>query len=152
GLTAAEAELVGIAEAMGDAGLGVLQANSDFDDPIELELLHRMAEVSRRPLSFSLLQVDHAPERWRDLLTAVEKAAADGLEMRAQVASRPIGVLMGLQATLNPFLAHAGYRELATLPLPERVARLRRPEVRGAILAEDASEGFAAWMGQALQR
>src|SRR5207245_6167037 len=107
---------------------------------------------SRRPLSFSLLQVDHAPERWRDLLTAVEKAAADGLEMRAQVGSRPIGVLMGLQATLNPFLAHAAYRDVQSLPLAERVARLRQPEVRDAILGERTDEGFAAWMGQALNR
>src|SRR5438309_9204280 len=58
GLTAGEPELVGVARAMGDMGLGVLQVNSDFDDPIELQLLLRMAEVSGRPLSFSLLQVD----------------------------------------------------------------------------------------------
>jgi N-acyl-D-aspartate/D-glutamate deacylase len=152
GLTAGEEELLGVAEAMGAAGLGVIQANSDFADPGELKLLRRMGEVSGRPVSFSLLQVDQAPERWREMLDELERAAADGVEMRAQVASRPIGIIMGLQATINPFLAHQGYREVADLPLEERVARLRRPDVRERILAEPVDEGYAAWMAHALRR
>jgi N-acyl-D-aspartate/D-glutamate deacylase len=111
-----------------------------------------MGEVSGRPVSFSLLQVDQAPERWREMLDELERAAADGVEMRAQVASRPIGIIMGLQATINPFLAHEGYRGVAELPLEERVARLRRPDVRERILAERVDEGYGAWMAHALTR
>ena len=136
GLTAGEDELLGVAAAMGEAGLGVIQANSDLADPGELKLLRRMGEVSGRPVSFSLLQVDQAPERWREMLDELDRAAADGVEIRAQVASRPIGILMGLQATINPFLAHEGYRGMAALPLEERVARLRGPDVRARILGE----------------
>src|SRR4051794_39896244 len=55
GLTAGDPELLGIAAAMAEAGTGVLQANSDFGTPEEFRLLRRMAEVSGRPLSFSLI-------------------------------------------------------------------------------------------------
>jgi N-acyl-D-aspartate/D-glutamate deacylase len=151
-LSAADAELVGIAEAMGAAGRGVLQANSDFGDDHEWELLRRLAEVSGRPLSFSLIQVDHAPERWRDLLAGVAEANAAGVVVRPQVGSRPIGVLFGLEATLHPFLTHSSYAELAGLPLAERVARLRRPEVRAALLAEGPDGGFGAWLARALEQ
>jgi N-acyl-D-aspartate/D-glutamate deacylase len=152
-LSAADAELIGIAEAMGTAGRGVLQANSDFSDDHEWELLRRMAEVSGRPLSFSLIQVDHAPERWRDLLAAVDAANADGVVVRPQVGSRPIGIMLGLDATLHPFLTHPTYaKELAGLPLAERVARMARPEVRATVLAEGPDGGFGAWLDRMLER
>jgi N-acyl-D-aspartate/D-glutamate deacylase len=171
-LSAADAELVGIAEAMGAAGRGVLQCNSDFNPPPdpalppyaasapptrepwrhEIELLPHLVEVSGRPLSFSLIQVDHAPDRWRDLLDQVAQSNAQGHPMRVQVGARSIGVVFGLEATLHPFMVHATYKELAGLPLPERVHRLRQPDVREAMLAEPTDSGFAIWLGHALGR
>jgi N-acyl-D-aspartate/D-glutamate deacylase len=152
-LSAADAELIGIAEAMGSTGRGVLQANSDFGDPHEWELLRRMAEVSGRPLGFSLIQVDHAPERWRELLAAATEANESGLTIRPQVGARPIGVLFGLDATLHPFLTHPTYaKELAPLPHAERVAAMARPEVRSALLAEAPDGGFGAWLDRTLER
>jgi N-acyl-D-aspartate/D-glutamate deacylase len=152
-LSAADAELIGIAEAMATAGRGVLQANSDFGDPHEFELLRRMAEVSGRPLAFSLLQVDHAPERWRELLGAVDAANAAGVVVRPQVGARPIGVLFGLEATLHPFLTHPTYaKQLAGLPIDEQVARLRTPDMRKALLAEAPDGGFGAWLDRTLER
>ena len=150
GLTASDPELLGIARAMGATGRGVIQANSDFNDPRELELLRLLAEESGRPVWFSLLQVDHAPDRWRELLDLVEKAAAEGVEMRAQVAPRAIGILMGLDATIHPFLAHRTYQELAGRPREERAARLSQPDVRSALLAEEPDKAFGGWMTHAL--
>ena len=150
GLTAGEEELLTIAEAMGEVGLGVLQANSDFEDPAELALLRRMAEVSGRPVSFSLLQVDHAPGRWKDLLAGVHEAVAAGVPMRAQVGCRPIGILMGLEASIHPFAGHRTFKELGPLPTAELVARLRQPEIRQRILGEQQQGGFADWMAHAL--
>ena len=152
GLTAGEPELLAVARAMGEAGAGVVQANSDFGTADEFRLLRRMAEVSGRPVSFSLIQLDQQPEGWREHLDQIEVAAEDGLTIRGQVASRPIGILMGLDATLHPFLAHRAYREVAGLPLEERVRRLRDPEVRERILAEHPDGGYGAWMAHALTR
>jgi N-acyl-D-aspartate/D-glutamate deacylase len=152
GLTAERRELLGIAEAMAAAGAGVVQANSDFGDAGEFALLRQMGEVSGRPVSFSLIQLDQQPEGWRELLDRVAAAAAEGIQMRGQVASRPIGILMGLEATLNPFLAHRSYQEVAGLPLAERVSRLGDPDLRQRVLAERPDGGFGGWMEHALTR
>ena len=54
-LTASEKELTGIAMALGEAGKGVLQFVSDFNDPQkEAAMLRRIVERSGRPLSVSL--------------------------------------------------------------------------------------------------
>jgi N-acyl-D-aspartate/D-glutamate deacylase len=152
GLTAGDPELLGIAGAMGEADAGVIQANSDFGDAHEFELLRQMAAVSGRPVSYSLIQLDQAPDGWRDHLRLLGEAAEHGLAMRGQVASRPIGILMGLEATIHPFLAHSAYRDVAELPLADRTARLRDPELRARILAEHPDRGFAGWMAHALTR
>ncbi len=137
-LTASEAELSGIADGLKAAGRGVLQFVSDFNDPQkEAAMLRRIVERSGRPLSVSLAQSDLAPEGWRALLGAIEGAVADGLPMRAQVAGRPVGVLLGLELTLNPFSAHPVYKAIAGQPLAGRLAALRDPDFRTRLLADE---------------
>ena len=136
-LTAGEDELTGIALGVADAGRGVLQFVSDFDDPEkEAAMLRRIVEASGRPLSVSLAQADVAPDGWRRLLGAIEAAADEGLPMRAQVAPRPVGVLLGFELTLNPFSAHPVYREISHLPFEDRIARLRTEDFRKRLLAD----------------
>jgi N-acyl-D-aspartate/D-glutamate deacylase len=137
------AELTAIADELGRLGRGVLQAVSDFDmfvspdrfDP-EFDLLEDMARRSGRPLSISLLQRVGATEQWRKILTRIERANASGVAVRAQVATRGIGVILGLEATFHPFIGFPSYKAVAHLPLAERVRELRRPEVRARILSE----------------
>ncbi|MEM7766392.1 MAG: amidohydrolase family protein [Pseudomonadota bacterium] len=139
-LTASEAELLGIAQGLADAGRGVLQFVSDFNDPEkEAAMLRRIVEQSGRPLSVSLAQSDLAPEGWRALLAAIEQAAADGLPIRAQVAGRPVGLLLGLELTLNPFSAHPTYKSIEDNPLPSRLAALQDRDFRAKLLADEPS-------------
>ena len=136
-LTASETELTGIAEGLKRAGKGVLQFVSDFNDPQrEAAMLRRIVETSGRPLSVSLAQAEVAPDGWRALLGALEAAVADGLPMRGQVCGRPVGVLLGLELTLNPFSACPTYKQLEPLPIKERVAVLKTPDVRKRLLNE----------------
>ena len=136
-LTAAEEELLGIARALKDANRGVLQFVSDFTDPgREMAMLRRLVAESGRPLSISLAQTEGAPEGWRKLLGWIDSLAAEGLPVRAQVANRPVGLMLGLDATLNPFVAHPSWQEIADAPLPEKVARLRDPAFRERFLGE----------------
>ncbi|MCC5954021.1 MAG: amidohydrolase family protein [Acidimicrobiia bacterium] len=151
-LTAGDPELLGIAEALGAAGIGVLQANFDFATPEEADLLIRIATTSGRPLSFSLIEVDERPDEWRRVLQLVADANEAGARIRGQVAARPIGVLFGLTATLHPLMFHRGWAELASLPLEGKVARLRDPDVRARVLAERPEGGMAAWLDRALAK
>jgi N-acyl-D-aspartate/D-glutamate deacylase len=137
-LTAEADELVGIANAIGATGTGVLQVVSDFADAdAEFALFRRMAEESGRPLSFSLLQTKLAS--WSHLLDLLAAANADGVEMRAQVAPRAVGLLLGFECTLHPLLANPVYREIATLPRDERLAALRDPAFKARVLEADAA-------------
>jgi N-acyl-D-aspartate/D-glutamate deacylase len=141
-------ELVGLAQAFAGLDHGVLQAVSDFDmmrgperfDP-EFDLLEDMVAASGgRPLSISTMQRDHAPNQWKQIFGRVERAVARGLDVRCQVAARGIGVLLGLEATFHPFMGFPSYKAIAHLPLAERVARMRDPELRARILAEQSDK------------
>ncbi|MET3526724.1 N-acyl-D-amino-acid deacylase family protein [Phenylobacterium koreense] len=150
-LTASEDELTGIAMGLKAAGKGALQFVSDFGDPeAEFAMLRRIVERSGRPLSFSLVQNPRQPLQWRTLLDRLEDANAAGLPMRAQVCGRPVGILFGLELTLNPFTHYPSYKEIAGQPLAERAARLADPGFRARLLAEgkESSAAFAANMTQ----
>jgi N-acyl-D-aspartate/D-glutamate deacylase len=135
-LTAGEDELTGIALGIAAAGKGVLQVVSDFaDEAAEFAMLRRVVEASGRPMSFSLVQSPMRPQNYLTLLGAVEDAVDAGLAIKAQVAVRPVGVLFGLELTLNPFSPYPVYKEIAKRPLAERVALLKDPEFRERLLA-----------------
>ncbi|MGH8978807.1 MAG: amidohydrolase family protein, partial [Acidimicrobiia bacterium] len=138
-LRAAGEELVGIAEAI--AGTGVLQVVSDFSDlDAEFGLMRAMVETSGCPLSISVAAEDHrAP--WTALRDRIAQAAAAGLPVRGQVGARAIGVLLGLQTTFNPLSAAPAYRDVASLPLAERVLALNDPELRATLIAQVAGAG-----------
>jgi len=130
-------ELVGVAKGLKDAGKGVLQLISDFDDlDAEFGIIRRMAQESGRPLSTTVLQLHHAPDLWRRILERIAEASDAGLAVKAQVSGRPAGVMMGLTLSRNPFMRTPGYRELDHLPHAERLAALRDPARRARILGE----------------
>ena len=132
--------MLGIARALGDTGQGVLELASDLmpEEP-ELAWMERVSTATGRPVTFALLQNDIDPGQWRRLLAAADAAAERGARLVPQVAARPTSLLLGLQGTLHPFVGHATYRELARLPLAERVNRMRDPEMKRRMLAERAS-------------
>ncbi len=136
-LTAAEDELVGLALALKRANAGVLQVVSDFADfEREFAMLEHLARVSGRPLSFSLAQSGRSPEGWRMMLQKLEMAVDSGLDMKAQVCGRPVGLLLGLELTLNPFTYHPAFAGIAHLSLRDKVARLRDPAFRAQLLGQ----------------
>ncbi|WP_440635757.1 N-acyl-D-amino-acid deacylase family protein [Bradyrhizobium sp. PUT101] len=139
-LKAGEDELTAIAGAMHRQGRSVLQFVLDLSTIHEdLPMMLRVAESTKCPISFSITQNDKAPQRWRQTLDEINAAARRGLSITAQIAARPVGLLLGLELSRNPFQTHPSYRATAHLPLQERLARLRQPDVRKAILSETAT-------------
>jgi N-acyl-D-amino-acid deacylase len=137
---AAEDELRGILGAMAECGTGVFQLLSDFfvfeDVDGEFAMLRRIVEQTGRPTSFTVNQKHAMPDMWRRLLALTAEAVGDGLPIKAQVLGRPTGLLLGHELTLSPFAGSPTYAATAGLPLAERIAELRRPDVRERVLAE----------------
>ena len=137
-------ELVGLAGALDGLSHGAIQAVSDFDMEIgpehfdaEFDVLERTAAAAPgHPFSLSLMQRDMAMEQWRHILRRVERATAGGVPMHVQVAPRAIGVLIGLDATFHPFIGFPSYKQIAHLPLAERVRLMRDPAFKARLFTE----------------
>ena len=150
-LSAREAELLGIAQGIKRAGRGVIEVNSDFG-PGEFEALEAAATLAGRPLSCLLVQVDAQPELWRDTLGNIHRMRAAGREANAQVGSRPIGVIMGLETTVHPFAAHPVWRELRDLTPAQRYQRLAADADLRRRLTAPRDAGAPAYMGESFHK
>jgi N-acyl-D-amino-acid deacylase len=142
GTFAAEDEIFGIGQSLKSLGAGVFELapagamGEDLAAPErEVALMRRLSAAIGRPISFALMQVDAAPDQWREILRLAAEANAEGADLRPQVAGRALNILLGFQ-TFHPFSKRPTYLALANLPLAERIQHLRKDEVRRAILNE----------------
>jgi len=143
-LRAQEDELTGIALGLREAGAGLLELVSDWNTPdpaTEFAMVRRIADKSGRPILFSLTARHDRTEAWKELLALSNQAAAEGLPIRPVFPPRPIGILLGLLGSQNPFSGTPSYKSIAHLPLAERVAAMRNPDMRARILSEDRVTG-----------
>ncbi|OBF28729.1 amidohydrolase family protein [Mycobacterium sp. ACS4331] len=152
-----QAEIEAIARGVRDAGGGLIQFVPDLvagDYEPVLQTVFDVATDVGLPVTFTLAIGNAGEPYFLDALTMVEKANANGGDITAQIFPRPIGLVLGLELSGNPFVLYPSYQEIAHLPLAERVAQMRRPEVRQRILADSPGAGhplmFAAqlwdWM------
>jgi N-acyl-D-amino-acid deacylase len=140
GTFASEDELLGIGRAIGEAGHGVFEMASDMVGPdATMEWMHKLTAETGLPITFAIAQIDNQPQKFRDLLSKVRELNARGANLAPQVAGRPVGMLMGLQSSLHPFITHRTYKTIAHLPLAERVAKMREPAIRAQLLSEGPS-------------
>lgn len=150
GTFAADEELLEIARRFKKVGKGVIEAipagavgelaglGGEHSTPQqELELLRKCSVESGRPLTFTLVETrDYYPDLWRDILAKTTEANRDGAQLFPQVPSRIIGYLHGL-SSYHAFMRNPTYLEkLAHLPLAERAAAMRDPELKRILLAE----------------
>ena len=149
---AAQAELLAFAEVLRAKGKGVFQIVEDIHVPgASLGAMCELARASGRPLTFSIGTGNTGPYGYPRLLDELAAANADGLVMKGQLMPRGIGMILGFELTLNPFYTTATFARLSTLPLPERLEQLRRPEIRAAILSEQVDPDPALVLGRAVR-
>lgn len=152
GTFAAEAEMLGLASAMGESGHGVFQvvplgaAGDSGGNPASFEermgehrRIERIAEASGRPVTYLLHSYDHAPNEYAELIAESDKARERGLEIVPQVAARGLGLVLGLDS-MHLFKAKAAYKEIAHLPRAERARAMREPGLRRRII-DEAGDG-----------
>ena len=151
-LSAREPELFGLAAAMKRAGRGVIEVNSDFG-PGEFDILQRAAQIAGRPLSVLLLQVNNAPELWRETRAQIHAARKAGIEVNGQVGCRPIGVMMGLETTIHPFSSHPAWLAMSQLNPAQRVERLQQDaDLRRRLVEERPDDAHTQRIRDALHR
>ena len=153
GTFAPEDELVAIASAFRPFGRGVFEAivagtigslerlGGEPTKPLdELPLLEAVSRASGRPVTFTVAQLFEDPGHWRLVLEAAAAANRAGAQLRPQIIPRSVTIMTSLDA-YHLFMGRPTYLKLAHLPLAERVAELRRDEVRDAILSESSAAG-----------
>ena len=142
---AAHCEIEAIARGVDDAGGGLLQFVPDLmagDYEGALAAVFDVAAEVGLPVTFTLAIGNAGPPIHLDALAMVEKANANGGDVTGQIFPRPIGLVLGLDLSGNPFVMYPSYREIADLPLAARVAEMRKPEVRQRILNDQpAADG-----------
>ncbi len=133
-------ELLGIGSAFKGLKHGAFGVNSDFDDELEeLKWMTRLGQDTGRPVWFLLTDRPTDTERWRRLMDGVRKARSEGAMVTAQIAGRPVGVMLGIDTALNPFSIRPSYQALLQLPVAERIKRMQDPAMRRQILSEAPS-------------
>ena len=143
-LRAHEDELTAIAMGLSDAGSGFMEIVSDWNEPdpeTEFEVLKRIVKKSGRPVVFSCTQRHDRPHFWEDLMSMARQAQKEGLPIRPVVTPRPIGLLLGLNGSQNPFSGTDTYKSISNLPLDRRVVEMRKDEIKNKILSEDPIKG-----------
>lgn len=141
-------ELLHLAHAAAQAGGAMLQLVIDWsaDDPgREFAWIRRLSSESGLPVSFTLVQFNETPRQYRALLTLLEESRKSGLPIHAGVGTRPVGMLINLESKIHPFAEHATYAEVADLPLPAKLLKMRDPDVRARFLSEQVTTSNRFW-------
>ncbi|HYB40581.1 MAG TPA: amidohydrolase family protein [Candidatus Methylomirabilis sp.] len=132
--------LVGV---MGDMNAGIFELAGEpvdrtVDDPDGLRDYHRrlleLAVESGRPVTFGLFTRRDAPGVWRKYVDLLERTAAAGGRMFAQVHSRALSAVLSFKTQL-PFDRLPVWKELRALPLAAQKEQLGNPEMRRRLVA-----------------
>ena len=161
GTFAAEDELFGIGSALKELGTGVFElapagvAGEDVLAPAkEVDWMARLSAEMGRPVTFAMIQVDSAPDLWRELMDASLAATAEGADIWPQVAGRATGLLSGHHTTYSLFDAFPAYQELKAQNLtPDALyEQLCDAQVRESILGWEPDENTAKSLAGAFDR
>ncbi|MEU5049597.1 D-aminoacylase [Streptomyces sp. NPDC021096] len=111
----------------------------------EADLLVELTAAAGRPLNWNVLTIESAaPERVPHQLAASERARAAG----GRIVALTMPILTPMNMSLGTFCALnllPGWGEVLSLPVPERIGRLREPAVRAALLRGAASPAAAGF-------
>jgi len=147
-------ELLALAQGLKDADNGVFQLITEATSPPEVEfgVMLDIARRAGRPLSFTLAQSHSAPDRWRDVLRMMREANEDGIRIKGQYFPRPVGTLLGLDLSFNPFSRRPSWKAIAHLSQKEKLVHFRDTDFRERILAEEDVPDNLPLMNMVLDR
>ena len=129
GTRASAAEMETIASAFQGLDHGAIEFVSDsLNDPEERAWIEHVARSSGATIT-PLMGAGAAP-MWE----LADRLNSEGFKLRPQVGARPASILMSLEGTINPMRQFPAYRQIHDRPLAERVAAMRDPAFRRAVV------------------
>ena len=133
-------ELTRMAQAVVDGGGEILQvvpAGAGNEEagaiPREVDLYAEISLATGATVTFSAPQNHPYPDEWREVMAKCRAAFAKGAKVIPQVLSRGSGLMLSLD-TFNPFSYTEAYQAIPSEPHEDRIAALRDPSNREAIL------------------
>ena len=132
GTEASSEEMKSLAFAIDKAGEGTLEIVSDWLDK-EIEMSWMKEYVKKSDCGLTVLQT--SGDALKTILFC-EEQFLKGKNVRPQFPGRNVGMMFGLESSLHPFIGHPSYREIAELPLSERVQIMRDPAFKERLLNE----------------
>ena len=140
GTSASADEMMAIGDAFAEAGRGTMEVISDhLDNPVELAWIEHIARRSGRPITTLV-----TPGTGGGIWDLSSRLGSEGLQIRPQVGARLASVLMTLEGTLNPMRQFPAYDEIKNLPIDEQRRRLRDPEFRARVVADEPKVSWHA--------
>jgi N-acyl-D-aspartate/D-glutamate deacylase len=138
GTFAGSDEMLALGLAMKGLGHGMFEIVSDhLGDDDEWAWVKAFAGETGLPVT--LVATSAGAYEGNKMYNIAEESRQAGMDIRPQIAGRPTGVLHGLQSNFHVFVGHPTWRrDLAALSLEEKVAAMRRPEIREALLSEES--------------
>jgi N-acyl-D-amino-acid deacylase len=137
-------EIERLVGAMGALDSGIFQVGPDISggeaQKACLEQLRKIAIDSGRPIMFGMLATKQGidPNPWDFQTRFMDETVALGGRMYGQATTRSINAVFSLRSYL-PFDVLPAWKEIRVLPLDEQKRRLRDPEVRARLIAEEAT-------------
>ena len=138
GTFAGSDEMLALGLAMKGLSHGVFEMVSDhLGDDDEWSWVKAFAQETGLPVT--LVATSAGAYEGNKMYNIAEESRLQGMDIRPQIAGRPTGVLHGLQSNFHVFVGHPTYaKAVAPLDLEGRVAAMKRPDIRAAILGEDS--------------
>ncbi len=132
GTEASSDEMKSLAFAIDKAGEGTLEIVSDWLDK-EIEMSWMREYVEKSDCGLTVLQTSGDAVK---TILFCEEQFLKGKNVRPQFPGRNVGMMFGLESSLHPFIGHPSYREIADLPLSERVQIMKDPAFKEKLLNE----------------
>ena len=133
GTEASSEEMRALAFGLDRAGEGTLEITSDWlDEEMEMSWMQEYVKKSDCGLTFLQTKGDAV----KTILFS-EEHFLKGKNIRPQFPGRNVGLMFGWETSVNPFMQFPAYKEIADLPMDQKLEILKDPTFKQKLLSQE---------------
>ena len=133
GTEASSEEMRALAFGVDKAGEGTLEITSDWlDEEMEMSWMQEYVKKSDCGLTFLQTKGDAI----KTILFS-EEHFLKGKNIRPQFPGRNVGLMFGWETSVNPFMQFPAYKEIADLPMDQKLEILKDPAFKQKLLSQE---------------